>query len=198
MTPESYYRVENFVKRIMDGKNDPQHGLDHLLRVQSNAARIAEIIGVESKINKNLLMALCLLHDVPMNMAGNFPLGFIGKHLAEKFIIRRKLPGILDELPLTVDEKRIVFGAIVNHPHSIPYKHLNKNKDLYTKILQDADSLDYFSNERMASLEKSKERFFIYRIGSLVSGPYFTWGRKNMREFLNFPEIAEHFVRQYS
>jgi len=43
---------------------------------------------------------------------------------------------------------------------------LNKNEDLYTKILQDADTLDFFSKERERDFSKSKVKtvfvLFIY------------------------------------
>jgi hypothetical protein len=191
MTSDNYKKIENSVKEIMEKSRDPQHGLDHLNRVRANALRIVKILNLEPNIDTNLLSAICLLHDIPMNTTYKFPFGMLGKHLMEKSIVLKKLPGILEGLPLTGNERKIALTAIANHPLSIPYGHLNRGKDYYSKVLQDADSLDYVSGERTVSLERAKNKYFFYFLASLIAKPYLSWVKKNIRKFLNFPELAD-------
>lgn len=184
--------IKNYANSAVNELSNPLHTWAHLERVSQNACLMVKILGMENKLDINLLQAACYLHDTPLSVPKKYAFGAIGKHLFERNIIKRYLPEILDKFNLNPKEKEILFGAILKHSFSIPYRRLNKNKDLYTKILQDADSIDYFSYEREKSLRKVKGNSLYYYLLSTISGQYFVFLRKNMRMFLNFPKILDY------
>lgn len=171
-------------------KINPFHDFGHLERVNRNADLIVEILGLKNDLDINLLHAACYLHDIPVNVSKKYFLGDLGKHIFEKEIIKKYLPNILDNFSLTQHDKNVLYKIIFNHPFSIPYRHLNKDRGIYTKILQDADSLDYFSFERQNNLKIIGSTSLLYSVLSKLTGLYFLIGRKIIRLFLNFPNIA--------
>jgi HD domain len=166
-------------------QNKGQHDIHHVERVSTNALKICGILGKDHEIDRNLLSAAGYLHDILItNIKGNLLLPLYYNFL-ERSINRKHLGGVIKKFNLPENESQILSEAIINHPYSIPYHILNKNNDIYSKILQDADSIDYISDARLASFNKkmwflsSISKFYIYLI------------RKNIRYFLNFPEIAK-------
>jgi len=186
--------IKNYAKSAINELSNPLHTFDHLERVGCNAVWIVKALEIENKIDLNLLQAACYLHDIPINISQKNFLGAVGKHLFEKEIIKKNLPGILDRFKLSKEEYKIIFEAILNHPFSIPYKHLNEDQNNYVKILQDSDSLDYFSFRREESLREAKNKSLYHFLLQKFSGPYFVFGRKNIHSFLNFPKVAKKYV----
>jgi hypothetical protein len=184
-------QIADYVTETTSINPDPLHRNDHAERVRLNSLKLIKILKLEDKIDKNLLQAICLLHDVPQSVFKKYPLGFIGKHISEKLIIKKNLPAILNRFNLGEEVKKVMYNAIYHHPGSIPYMVLNKNADYYTKILQDSDSLDYFSMERLNMLMHSKDNGIFYKIGSMIAHPYFKYGRANIKKFLNYTESAQ-------
>jgi len=100
---------------------------------------------------------------------------------------------VLDELGIRSSEREVIENAIYSSSFSFPFRRLNKNKDLYTQILQDADTLDFFSKEREKSFDKVKKDFGFYNILGLVSTGALKYGRKNLSKYLNFPQLAKEY-----
>ena len=105
-------------------------------------------------------------------------------HIFEKALNKKQIRQVLEQFNLSAEEKEILATAIINHPYSIPYRRLNKQKDLYSKILQDADSLDYVSPERESNFIKGKGKRVIR-----LTKMYLSWIRNNLEKYLNFPEL---------
>lgn len=185
--------IKSYARSAVNERSNPLHTFAHLERVAQNARWIVEILGREKKLDVNLLQAVCFLHDIPLSIPKNYFFGAIGKHLFEQKLIKKYLPGILEKFNLEQEEKEILFEAILDHPFSIPYRLLNEKSGFYARILQDADSLDYFSFEREKSVRESKNTSLFNYILAVVSGLFFVFGRKNIRIFLNFPEIAKKY-----
>lgn len=125
MTPLTILHKQ--VKTMM-AKNDPAHDFEHVLRVYANAERICK----KERGNKKLVLTAALLHDII-----SFPKSDKrSKTSSTKSAIKAKK--ILQKLPYSNDEIRIISDAIESHSFS-------KNKipkTLEGKILQDADRLD--------------------------------------------------------
>lgn len=185
--------IKSYAETAANEHSDPLHTFTHLGRVAQNANLIVKILGKENELDGNLLQAACFLHDIPINIPKKYFLGQIGKHLFEQVFIKKYLPGILEKFNLEQEEKEILFETILDHPFSIPYRLLNEKSGFYARILQDADSLDYFSFEREKSVKESKNKSLYLYILAVVSGLFFAFGRKNIRIFLNFPEIAKKY-----
>lgn len=189
MTEEKLKEVEEFVFQKSCNIKDLQHDCEHAERVANNAKRIVQILGLEENINMNLLTATCLLHDI--NYATYKP-GFLNYFL-EGRRTEKILPEILEGLDIKKSEKEIIENAIYNSSFSFPFKKLNKDKDLYSQILQDADTIDYFSKEREKSFKKAKENYLFYKILSPLSRKTINYGRKNLKKYLNFPQLANKY-----
>ncbi len=185
--------IKSYAETAANEHSDPLHTFTHLGRVAQNANLIVKILGKENELDGNLLQAACFLHDIPINIPKKYFLSQIGKHLFEQVFIKKYLPGILEKFNLEQEEKEILFEAILDHPFSIPYRLLNEKSGFYARILQDADSLDYFSFEREKSVKESKNKSLYLYILAVVSSLFFAFGRKNIRIFLNFPEIAKKY-----
>ncbi len=115
------------VKTMMT-KNDPAHDFEHVLRVYANAERICK----KEKADKKLILSAVLLHDI-ISLPKSYKRS---KTSSTKSAIKAKK--ILQQLPYSNDEIKIIVDAIESHSFS-----KNKTpKTLEGKILQDADRLD--------------------------------------------------------
>lgn len=173
----TYSRYSDYLNR--------QHSIDHTLRVKKNATNIVKILKMENNIDINLLTACCYLHDILMIKNHDSFLVSLYFHLFERSINRKGIHIIVDRFNLLKSEHRLLTTAIVNHPHSIPYHILNKRRDLYSKILQDADTIDYISEQRLKIF--NMKRWYLSPISKL----YIRLIKKNIKYFLNFPELAK-------
>jgi hypothetical protein len=166
-------------------QNTSQHDIRHVEMVNNNALKICAILGKDREIDRNLLSAAGYLHDIlKTNIKGGLIFSMY-YYLFERSLNRKHLSGIIKRFNLPENESKILENAIINHPHSIPFHQLNGKNDIYSQILQDADSIDYVSDTRLVSFNK-KMRFL-----SPISKLYIYLIRKNIRFFLNFPEIAK-------
>lgn len=193
MTEKELDKVKNLVNDKVRKISDLQHGFMHLTRVAKNAKKIVKTLKVEDKIDLNLLLAACFLHDI--NHA-YYPPGLFNYFLEPKQL-KKVLPNVLNELDFNERERTIVENAVYKSPFSFPLKKLNVNGDLYTKILQDADTLDFFSKQREKDFQKSKRHVLFYQVLGLFSSFALNYGRKKIEKYLNFPEIAkEDYVQK--
>lgn len=192
MTSSQLSKVRRFTVSEMQKSFDPQHDFPHLERVRKNALRIADLLRLNGVIDRNLLSAICYLHDLAFTAhKPGLRTWFLEGRLVKKRL--RHLP-LLDYLGISQEEKRIMFTAIIRHPLAFPLRRLNRRRDYYTQLLQDADTLDFYSAERLASLRLSRQRFRFYRIASLFNGVSHRLYIRNIHKYLNFPELAKHFI----
>jgi 5'-deoxynucleotidase YfbR-like HD superfamily hydrolase len=187
MTKAKLEQIENFVKNKTANLKDLQHSYDHLQRVAKFAIKITQSLKIENKIDKNLLLACCYLHDI--NNAFYSP-GFIN-YFSEPKRLKLVLPSILDQINVDRHEKKIIENAVYSSPFSFPFRKLNKDQDIYAQILQDADTLDFFSKEREISFKKARNFFSFYAFLGLFADWGLRYGRKNLKKYLNFPQLAQ-------
>lgn len=175
------YSIEEYSNSI-----DKQHNISHVERVAKDALWITNVLSLESSIDKNLLQAACYLHDVLIakRNAKNYFSQFYN-YVIEKSLNKKYIGKVLERFNLTPKEKQILEVSLINHPYSIPLRILHKQGNLYLKILQDSDSLDYVSLEKQQSLFEAKQKILIF-----ITNMYLTWIRNNFKKYLNFPELA--------
>jgi HD superfamily phosphohydrolase YqeK len=188
MTEEQFQKIKKYTQAVMKQSNDPQHSFDHVERVRIYALKIVELLKIKD-VDLKLIQVACYLHDVPICMFHKSP---PIKHWLENYAVIKYLPQVLRELDISGEEYAILLNAIRRHTFTIPYRRLNRNGDIYTKIVQDADSLDYFSHEREESFVKNKNKFFSYFIASLFSKKFLSYGRSHLQQYLNYPELSKH------
>lgn len=190
MNVKTLEKIRDYAKKEYGVSGDKQHNFDHVDRVAKNALKIVDVLDVTNKIDKNLLQAACYLHDLAAskNKSSNYFSQFLN-HIFEKKINKKHILGILANFDLTWDDSQILLVAIINHSYSIPYRILNKQKDLYSQILQDADSLDYVISNREDSFLEGKGKIAVFLVRM-----YLNWIRNNIEKYLNFPELAKKIV----
>jgi len=123
--------------------DDKRHDFGHAERVTRNAMWILDTLKIGESVDRNLLQAACYLHDVVVMKrdSRNYFSRFVS-HFFEKNLNKKYLGKVLADFDLPWEEDQIIAEAIINHPNSIPFLVLNKEKDIYSKILQDADKLE--------------------------------------------------------
>ena len=192
MTEAQLFKVKNLVNDMVREIADPQHGFKHLERVANFAQKIVKTLKVENKIDVNLLLAACFLHDINHTF---YSPGLLNYFL-ERARLKKVLPKVLAELDINADDKTILENAIYLSPFSFPFKKLNRSGDLYTKILQDADTLDFFSYERENSFKRAKKKITFYAFLGMFSKRALSYGRKNIANYLNFAQLANEYYIQ--
>jgi len=192
MTNSKLEAIKNFVKKKTSKSQDPQHGWDHLERVANYALNIVKSLKLENKLDLNLLLAACYLHDIN----NTFHSPGIVSYFLERKRLKLVLPTILSGLDIDQNEMKIIENVIYASPFSFPFKKLNKGKDLYTRILQDADTLDFFSKIREIGFRKAAKNFNFYAFWGLFANRALKYGRSNLKNYLNFPELAEELYVQ--
>lgn len=167
--------------------NHSQHDYGHLQRVEQNALQILSCLDVRKRkrVRKNTLLATCFLHDItytkklPRWYAYLFE-GMIAKKLATKLLL---------DGGVSRHDTRIITRAISKHPHSFPFRRLNKARDLYTQILQDADTLDFFAATRIETF--GHKRITSRLIKKLTREPHI------FNIFFNLSESFEIFLSDW-
>ncbi len=188
MTYKELQKIKSYAEEIFNKSTDIQHGYSHGERVADNALKIASILEINN-IDLNLLQAACYLHDLPQSM---FKHGPALRHFFENYAILKYMPDILKELKITGNEYNILMNAIRHHTFSIPYRRLNRNGDVYLKIMQDADSIDFLNDNRESNFNDIKNEFIFYHFLSLYSKKYLSYARNNSEKYFNFPELSSY------
>ncbi|KKP69395.1 hypothetical protein A2X44_04560 [candidate division CPR3 bacterium GWF2_35_18] len=177
--------IKKFLQKSMPHNG---HNFSHVDRVRKNALKFAECLKISDKLDLNLLQAICYLHDVTYIEYK----GTIYPHIFESVLVKKELLKILPKFKINDQEAQVIIKACIKHPHSFPYKRLNYEMDFYTRLLQDADTVDYFHEERLQMVKENINKvpflgkyifFFIHRA--------FLSGKKKLPQYLNFPELYE-------
>jgi hypothetical protein len=190
MDKKTYQNIKNYSLEAMKGSTDFQHTGKHLMRVERNAERIVGVLGLEGKVDMNLLGATCYLHDLAFT---KHKPGIVN-YLREGKRVKKLVTKLLKSYDIPDSEKRIIIYAVWKHTLSFPFRRLNKKGDNYAKILQDADILDMLTTERLLDLVKSAKKSYYYKTIKIFSKRVSRWTIRHIGLFLNFPELAEKFV----
>lgn len=192
MTEHQLLEIHRVAREEMGKSFDPQHDFSHVERVRKNALKIAKILRLEDELDGNLLQAACLLHDLAYS---EYRPG-LKTWLLEGYLSKGVIERALNRVEINDEDKNTLIKAIARHPYSFPLKRLNRNRDVYTKVLQDADTLDSFSEERIENLRELSKKSIAHKVFFILVDFVFKYGRRNVEKFLNFPELAENFYVQ--
>jgi hypothetical protein len=177
--------IKAFAIRKYSQQNNLQHDVSHAERVVRNVVWIANKLHPDKPLDILLLQAAGYLHDiVTANFCGSNIFCQLYVHMFEKYLNKKYIGSILSRFDIKPEEKRILSVAIINHPYSVPYRILNTHHDIYSIILQDADTMDYISTQREQNIIHGKNIILSYVIKT-----YLSWVRKNIKSYLNFPEL---------
>jgi hypothetical protein len=189
LSDDTYREIKAYAIARMAKTKDSGHDDKHILRVKNNALKIVRLLELEGKIDKNLLKATCLLHDFTYSVRKPSTYTYIFEGSIEKHIIRT----VLEKFSLSDTSKKIIIDAVYRHAHSFPFRKLNRGHDIYTKILQDADTLDYFDCLRVGAYMRKHDRGIFGDIKKKLTEKFIKYGLTNLSSFLNYPELAKSF-----
>ena len=174
--------IKKYVREKMPQHS--QHDFGHLERLEENARAILSRLDIRKRrrVRRNTLLASCYLHDLTytVKLPGWYAYlfeGFVAKRLAIKLLREKGVGGY---------DIRVIARAISRHPHSFPFRRLHKTGDLYTQLLQDADTLDFFAWTRMESF--GHKRITSRLIKKLMGEPHI------FNVFFNLSESFEIFL----
>ncbi len=185
MSSDTFIEIKDYTTKIYMDSSDSQHAINHVYRVIDNAERIIKELGVQDIIDKTLLISACYLHDIEMAKRSNGKFwNLLKNHFFERKFNKRNINKLLSMFDLSREEKTLLREAVVYHSHSIPYRRLCKRKSLISRILQDADSLDYISEERLYTFCAMRSQLL-----SFLSIKIIKVIKKHIDWFLNFPEL---------
>lgn len=188
MDQQQLKKIQFFAKNAMLKSKDISHDWSHIERVVTNARGIVNYLNLD--LDKNLLEACVLLHDLSYSEnRGNILL----KHSFEVPMTLRLLrKAFMSELNfVSVQDQSVIIEAIKHHAFSFPYHRLNQKRSLYSQVLQDADTVDVFSKERLQQARQRKSLLITYRLLKFI----YNFGFHNLKYFLNFPQLANRFGR---
>lgn len=187
MNQKQLNKIKKIATAYIEKSRQSRHGFDHVWRVKENAFKIVRFFRLEKEVDGNLLQAACFLHDVSQPRQKPPP---VLRYLFEGFFTKRLASKIIKAVSIDIPEQQIILNAVSKHSKSFPLRRLNQKEDLYTRILQDADTLDFFNKRRV---KKIKNKNWFTKIISPLIDCFLSYGEKNLKKFLNFPEIAEQF-----
>lgn len=190
MQKRKFEKIKKEALTLMEQTRDIQHDKTHLCRVEENVDVIVNKLKLDNQIDIFLLKAAVFLHD----------LSFI-KHNAgfamwvlEGRRTRRMVMDLLQQFELPEHEVKIIVEAVATHTLSFPLRRLNKKRNLYCQILQDADTLDMFTEIRISTLKYASRGKPFYKLLRILNKMFTKWCKKNLKYFLNFPSLTPQVI----
>lgn len=171
MKREEYSLLENYMLRCM---GDSAHDREHVYRVLHIALQIAE---TEEKVDTDVLIAACLLHDIGRQAQAKNPKlchAQVGAKRAARFLKKQRFPE---------EFSNRVCSCILTHR----FRKENPPGSLEAQILFDADKLDVTGAVGIA-------RTLLYQ-GEAVRPLYTRDGNGNINDGTEDPE--DSFFREY-
>ncbi|HJX45677.1 MAG TPA: HD domain-containing protein [Patescibacteria group bacterium] len=189
LSDNTYKQIKTYSLSRMAKLKDSNHNDEHVIRVKNNALKIIRLLGIEKEVDENLLKAICLLHDFTYTIRKPSLYTYIFEGHIERRIIRL----VLEKFDLSQRVREIIVGAVFRHTHSFPFRRLNKKHGIYSKILQDADTLDFFNCLRIKMFMSKHDKGIFRNIREYLSGKLIEYGINNLGKFLNYPKLARSF-----
>jgi len=174
---ERYDALKVFAREYFN-IDDTIHGYNHALQVIKNSHCIANKHGCN--VDLELLSIAALLHDMHFSIESHTP---IYAYIFEPYVAPRVAKDIISMsgVNFSFQELDIILEAIKNHPHSFPFRRLNRSKDLYSQILQDADTLELFNTKRLQNVRGYAGQNIVIRSWLLIKDFF----AKDMNRYLN-------------
>ena len=186
---EEYLLIKKYALSRMAKSTNPAHNDSHVRRVKNNALKIIRLLDIDSEVDRNLLKTICLLHDFTYTIRQPSLYTYIFEGHLERRIIRL----VLEKFDMPPQTKETIVNAVYRHAHSFPFRRLNKKHDIYTKILQDADTLDFFNCLRIKMYISEHDKGIFKNTRKFLGSKFIEYGINNLGKFLNYPKLAKSF-----
>ena len=189
MTQEQFDFLYNKAKELMQQTKDLNHDWSHIQRVEENAFKIKKLLlennpdySGTSNINYNILRLACAWHDISYAFYKASPFQyFLEARRSVKFIKK-----YFKQVEIEKSELKIIINIVLYHDVLMSFRYRNGKRNLYNKIIQDADFLDGISSRRIDNAKNLAKKSLYWRLVSKILVPLFLNAvTKNKNKFLN-------------
>jgi hypothetical protein len=186
MTKETLNKIIKVIPTSTKNRGDYHHGLEHINNVTNTTMKIADRIDPDhKKIDRNLLEACVYSHEVAWT---KYNVNLL-TYFLEGILAKRILKELINDLEIDRYEKEILLEAVKTHPHSFPLKRLNKRYSIYSQILQDADTIDAYRDNR----EEETLDIYLSKVTKAFVFKLFNIKKADLDNYLNLDESKKYF-----
>jgi len=137
------------------------------------------------EVDDKILKLICVWHDISY--------AFHKANAWQFFLEGPRGKGVFREyaqkIELNKDEEEIILSVILHHDIYKEFIFLNKKRNLYYHIIQDADFLEEFNEERIRNAEKMAGNSLYWKFLINIMKPlFFGYVLRNKKKFLNFEQ----------
>lgn len=187
MTQQQFDFLYNKAKELMQETKDPNHDWSHMQRVEENALKIKKLLSNKEQINidDKILRLACAWHDISYTLYKASPRQYFLEARRSVRVIKKyfKQAGFME------DELKIIIDMVLYHDVLMSFRYRNGKRNLYNKIIQDADFLDGVHSERVGKVKEMAKSSLYWKFVNKVLIPLFLGGViKNKNKFLNLEE----------
>jgi len=185
MTQEVFEKYFETARKLMKKTKDANHDWGHVERVMNRALKIKNLLSEEKQqqVDDSLLKLICVWHDASYI--------FYKAGIAQYFLEGKREAKVVEKYidsDISSKEKEILVDAVKHHTWA-DLGRLNRKRSLCHQLLQDADWLDEFSQERAEGVkELAKKSVYWWLAHNFVMPIFFGRLKKNKAKHLNLKE----------
>jgi HD superfamily phosphodiesterase len=199
MTQEQFNWLFNKAKELMHKTLDPVHDWAHIERVLANMERINKLLPVDKikKLDDKILKLAVAWHDISYIQHKDTFIQYIVESWRSKKLINQ----YFKQMNLSKKEIDLVSDIVLHHDWVelvfLRWIVLNKRRSIYHQIVQDADTMDSFSDIRVERAEENINQSLFKRIVMKILKPlFFNFLVKHKSLVYNLPEIINRLDKK--
>lgn len=199
MTDKQFEGLFNKAKELMARTLDPVHDWAHIERVLVNLEKIKIALPLEKTrdLDDKILKLAVAWHDMSYIKYR----ATLAQYLLESWRTKKIIHHYFIQADLDKEETDLINDIILHHDwveiFILKWLVLNKKRSLYHQIVQDADTLDSYSHERVSQAEKNRSHSLFKRAVMGVLKPlFFNFLIKRKSLIYNLPETIEKIESQ--
>jgi len=194
MSQDQFESLFNKAKELMQRTLDPVHDWFHIERVLANAEKIFNLLSEEKRktIDRKILKLAIAWHDISFIKHKASPWQYLFEGWRAKKIAKK----YFKQFGLAKKEIRLLADIILRHNWIEKFIYirmfLSKKRSICYQIVQDADTLDYFHQDRIEQAKMMvKNSLFRRNLMNLLKPIFINYFYKHKRYFLNLKESLE-------
>ena len=177
--------AEKLGKEIENGTLDITLYRDDLNSPQGSKQPHVRTTEIGFNIDDKILRLACAWHDISYTLYKASPRQYFLEARRSVRVIKKyfKQAGFME------DELKIIIDMVLYHDVLMSFRYRNGKRNLYNKIIQDADFLDGVHSERVGKVKEMAKSSLYWKFVNKVLIPLFLGGViKNKNKFLNLEE----------
>ena len=149
MNAKIYNELKEYALEAMKGSTDFRHYRQASSKGRKKRFENGQDSGFRPRNRLNLMGAICYLHDLAFTKHDPGLINYVREGKRVKSIVTE----LLKKYDIPKSEKEIIVSTRYGRHHVVfSLSKAQQKEDNYAKILQDADTLDEFTSERISIL----------------------------------------------